>query len=133
MPSFFHGNRGSVIVGSTTMCITEWSVTPEAEMIDVTGTCSDGYEELLDSIVKCTGMFKGFWDAAANPTTNPPNLNVGASVALKCYLKNTSSPYWNFPIAKITTFPVTSGVRKGVEYTCNFRSSGTFSPPVGNF
>ena len=131
--SFFSGKNGKVVVGATTLKVQSWDIEPTTELDDTTNSSSGGYYEGLPKINKLTGKVALQWDAAANPTTNPPNLVPGALVALKLYVDSTH--YWNVPTAYVTSTPIVVGAKEGamVTFGFNFTATAAWTPPAGSW
>ena len=131
--SFFSGKSGKVTVGATTLKVQSWDIEPTTDLDDTTNSSSGGYYEGEPKINKLTGKVQLQWDAASNPTTNPPNLVPGAQVALKLYVDATH--YWNIAKAFITNTPVAVGAKEGamVTFAFSFTASGAWTPPAGSW
>ena len=80
-----------------------------------------------------TGTVTMEWDAEANPTDNPPNLNVGESVALKLYLEDTEGFYINVAAALVRETPIAVTNGPNVTFTVQWTASGSWTMPSGSF
>jgi hypothetical protein len=126
--TFKTGTKGKVVVGSTTLNVQGWNFEPGAEFDDTTHTGGEGYASQQLTVLVGSGSFNAVWDTDASPVDDPPNLMPGEEVELKLYIGDTAL-YWHIPTAQITSLPVTSEVRAGVKFTCNFQADGEYGPP----
>ncbi len=133
--AFYSGSSGKVTVGSTDLNVQQWSIEPTADLDETTHSGSGGYFAAVVAKKKLTGSVQMQWDAAANPTTNPPNLNAGETVALKLYQHSTASAYWNIASAIITSTPIVTKPKEGPVVTFEFRFTAisTWTAPLGNW
>jgi predicted secreted protein len=63
------GKTGTVTVGGSAKCVTEWSVNNSIDRIDVTSTCSAGLRELISGISEWTGSFTSLDYISGNAQT----------------------------------------------------------------
>lgn len=142
MPRYFTGSQGKGTFAGTDVNVIGWDVTVESKTHEVTHSGSLGFEEFIYGNTGATGTVRFNWDAAANPTTDPPNLNPRGmaqsasdkTITGKLYLEKGTGPFFDFAKVQITNLHVTSETQGG-SVTCeaNFKSVGTFTMPSGNF
>ena len=126
-PDFVHGKDGRVIAGSTTLYIEEWAFDPSIDLEQVGNMESGGFKEKLVGEKDGSGTLTMTWDAANPPLTDPPNLTIGTSVALKLYVDKATGVYWNIPKAIITSTPMRANVGTKISFEANFETSGIFN------
>lgn len=133
MARFFTGSQGKVEAGAVSLDVTGWSATVSVELHETTHSGSAGLRTYIGGARSCQGQVTFFWDAAANPTSNPPNLNPGQTVALKLRLENATGPYLDVPAAMVVELRVVSRVNGVVECRLTFQAIGAFTMPAGNW
>jgi hypothetical protein len=133
MARLFTGSTGKVIVGSTTLNVKSWEATPTCDLQENTHSGSSGYKTFNAGNMGMTGTVTMEWDAESNPTDNPPNLNVGESVALKLYLEDTEGFYIEVAAALIRETPIAVTNGSNVTFTAKWTASGTWTMPSGSF
>lgn len=131
--AFFTGNRGIVTSGGTNLKVTRWDIVPESELAEVTNTSSNGFREFLESLKELKGVVEFFFDSAANPHASPPNIVNGQTVALKLFLRDSTSQYYDAPTAIIRNVRILSQVGPAVTVRFEFQSTGSFTLPTANF
>lgn len=118
------GKDGYVDVGGTRVDVNAWDFEDTVEEIDVTNTGSAGFEDTIDGKRVGSGSFKHFW----NGTGPFPNFQPKqGTIALKLYIED-GGDYHDIPTARITGVPSGLTVNGGIEYTVNFKTSGTYTP-----
>lgn len=129
----FTGKSGLVTADAQTLYVGKWEATPSAELVEDTHSGSDGKKSYIVGNMGLTGTFEMGWDAAANPTEDPLNLNPGQEVALKLYLEGDSGPYLDVPAALISETPIAVPNETEVTITVNWTANGDWTMPVGDF
>lgn len=141
-----NGKHGRVIFtnsntfGGFELCVTEWSLTEQAEEVDTTNSCSAGRREFDYGAKWVEGKFTLDLDLAAHPLDDPPNLAAGqlidATVKLYEHTNETGSLYsfWTFNAFRILSVEVIVGAASKVTYVINWKNSGTytFSPQLAS-
>jgi len=138
------GKHGRVIFsnsdtfGQFDLCITEWSLTEQAEEVDTTNSCSAGRREFDYGARWIEGRFNLDLDLAAHPLDDPPNLKAGELVNATVFLYEhttaigsiTGDSVWTLSAFRIMSVEVTVGAANKVTYVINFKNSGdyTFTP-----
>lgn len=127
-------NSGVGGFGSFELCVTEWSLTEQAEEVDTTNSCSEGRREFDYGARWVEGRFNLDLDLAAHPLDDPPNLVAGqlvnATVFLHEHTENPSlgtSGLWTFDAFRILSVEVTAGAASKVTYVINWKNSGTYT------
>jgi len=134
MARFLTGSTGHVLVGGvTTLDVLSWEATPSCDLQENTHSGTAGYKTFNAGNLGLTGTVSMNWDAEKNPTTNPPNLNPGQSVALKLYLEGAAGPYLQVDVAIIRETPVVVTNGADVTFTAQWTASGSWTMPAGNF
>ena len=121
------GKDGSVVVGSTTLCVKSWKAKDQTEKVDVTNTCSGGKREVQGSISHVEFTIEADWDETTHPFVNPPNIKSGETVAIELYIDVNDSPTFDIPTAFIESVDVDLSVEGVVKYTLSGQSSGTYT------
>jgi hypothetical protein len=83
------------------------------------------------SVEKLTGSCMFNFNSAQNP--HGVGIYNGASVALKLYLRDPSSQYYDLPIARVKNFAVASKVGPVTTFKFDWTSSGPYTRPTANF
>lgn len=133
MARLFTGSTGKVVVGATTLNVKSWEATPTCDLQENTHSGTAGYKTFNAGNFGMTGTVSFEYDAEANPTDNPPNLNVGQSVALDLYLEDTAGFYIDVPVAIIRETPIAVTNGANVTFTVQWTASGTWTMPAGAF
>lgn len=131
--AFFTGTEGRITAGGNNVNVTGWSFDSSQDDLDTTHTGTGGFEDGIDTYKRASGSIDFNFDSAANPHAPTPGIKVGALLALKLYLKNSSGPYYDIPVAKVTGFTVNSKVGSVVNCSAKWKARGTFTEPVTNF
>ncbi len=134
-----NGKHGRVIFsnsntfGQFELCVTEWSLTEQAEEVDTTNSCSAGRREFDYGARWVEGRFNLDLDLAAHPLDDPPNLKAGelvnATVKLYEHTNETGNLYsfWELSAFRIMSVEVTTPAANKVTYVINFKNSGTYT------
>ena len=125
---FLAGKNGNVTVNANNVNIEEWNVSDTTSEEETTHSGSGGFMEGIAAIRSASGSFKGTWDANATPFDSPPAL-LPSTFVDNLILNFNGTKKWTFPKAFIQTVDVTNNVRGKIEWTCTFRSDGTFTRP----
>ncbi len=137
-----NGKHGRVIFsnsntfGSFELCVTEWSLTEQAQEEDTTNSCSEGKREFEYGARWIEGRFTLDLDLSAHPLDDPPNLTAGqlvnASVQLYEHTGSdvSSAAVWQLSAFRILSVEVTDPAAAKVTYVINWKNSGdyTFTP-----
>lgn len=125
---------GPVYVGNTKLCVQSWSITVMAETLDTTDSCSQGYKENIAGLKEANGTVTAQWDSTKTyHNTSTPNLNEGAQMPLKLYLKEGAAAYYYLPRARIEQFNPSGEVNGVFQFSFNYRSNGSFTSPSSSF
>jgi len=133
MARFFAGSSGKVVVGATTLNVKSWEATPTCDLQENTHSGTGGYRTFNAGNMGMTGTVTMEWDAEANPTSDPPNLNVGQSIALNLFLENAAGFFINVPSALVRETPIVVTNESNVTFTVQWTANGTWTMPAGNF
>jgi hypothetical protein len=108
-----------------------WVVTPVADEIDTSNFEGAGFTDRIAGLSDCEFTVDADWDSAGNNFANPPNIVIGQTLStVKLFLNDTSSVFWLFPSALITTTPTTAEVRGAIIVSFTAKNKGTFTYPV---
>ena len=128
--TFISGSSGSVTVDATTVNVEEWNCSDTTNEEETTHSGSGGFMEGIPTIRSATGSFKGSWDTTNDIFGDPPALLPSTFVTnLKLNLTSGGS-FYLFPRAFIQTVDITTNARGKIDWTCTFRSDGTFTRPA---
>ena len=119
------GKDSVIKVGGTAICVESFEITPEADFIDTTNTCSNGYQDGIAGVKRYDGSAQGTWDDSAPITGSPPNINIGETIALALYTETGGQSWIGNGI--VTSTPVTFEVAGKVSYTFNWKSTGAWA------
>lgn len=135
-----NGKHGRVVFynsatfGSFELCVTEWSLTEQAQEEDTTNSCSAGRREFDYGAKWIDGKFTLDLDLSAHPLDDPPNLKAGQLVDATVFLhEHTSNPlaqadgFWTLSSFRIMSVEVTTPATNKIVYVINFKNSGTYS------
>lgn len=142
-----NGKHGRVIFvnsntfGSFELCVTEWSLTEQAQEEDITNSCSEGRREFDYGAKWLEGRFTLDLDLAAHPLDDPPNLVAGQLVNAEVRLFEhtlsnsdglANNTVWTLSAFRIMSVDVTVPSAGKVSYVINWKNSGTytFSPQL---
>lgn len=130
--AYMSGKSGKVSAGGTDLDVKGWSFDPNCDLQDTSNSGDSGYKTFIAGLLGGTGSIEMDWDAAANPTTNPPNLNPGEEITnMDLYLDSVN--YIRIPTALISGTPVANAVDGKVTFNCNFTASGSWTMAAGNW
>lgn len=127
--AFKTGSSGRAQADGTIINVTRWSAAEGADWHETTHSGSGGYKESIAGAKQITGRFEGNWDANAEPTADPPNLQAGVELSNLLLYIESGGAYVNMPLAGIDSFEVTSEVNGVISFVCAFHSNGTYSWP----
>jgi hypothetical protein len=130
---FYNSDPGGF--GSFELCVTEWSLTEQAEEVDTTNSCSAGRREFDYGAKWVEGRFTLDLDLAAHPLDDPPNLVAGQLVNATVYLhEHITDPalsfdngFWTLSSFRILSVEVTVPSAGKVTYVINWKNSGTYT------
>ncbi len=143
-----NGKHGRVIFvnsntfGAFELCVTEWSLTEQAQEEDTTNSCSAGKREFEYGAKWVEGRFQLDLDLSAHPLDDPPNLAAGQLVNAEVRLYEhtvagqdglgNNAAAWSFSAFRILSVEVTTPAANKVSYTINWKNSGayTFTPQL---
>lgn len=131
--AFFTGLEGKGRFNGADICVTSWSATETAESFDTTNACDQGNTSSIPGATTLTGTATAFYDSAAPPFANPPNIRAGATGPLNLFLKDDSSPSIDVTTAEITEVTVNSEVKGVVNFSFNFKNNGAYTMPATTF
>lgn len=126
-------NSGVGGFGSFELCVTDWSLTEQAQEEDTTNSCSEGKREFEYGAKWVDGKFTLDLDLSAHPLDDPPNLKAGQLVDATVYLhEHTTDPatvsgsVWQLDSFRVMSVEVTTPAANKVTYVINFKNSGTY-------
>lgn len=127
MTTRLRGYSGSVIVGGSTFCVTEWSVSESAEREEVTDSCDGDVRTYATRSPTIEGTAKGYWDTASIPTSASNNIYAGVSATIVCRLGSSGKAY-SIP-ATITNANCSNPVNGFVTYEITFVNTAAYTRP----
>src|SRR3989304_8295066 len=105
--AFLSGKSGKVVVNGTTLNVRSWAADVACDLQETSHSGASGYKTYVAGLLGLTGTVEMDWDTAANPTTNPPNLNPGETLTnLDLYLDGSS--YLRIASAIVSGSPLAS-------------------------
>ncbi|MGH8358117.1 MAG: hypothetical protein ACRESF_11545 [Pseudomonas sp.] len=136
--------QAKVRFGNAVVTAKKWTVTPQisgkADVTNFEGASIAGptggdtlmIEQTLGCTVKLTFNIELDADAAAN--LYDAGIKPGNSTtALKCYLHDTTGPFWSFPTPFFERVPMTADVKSVLGHTIDGEGSASFLYPTGAF
>jgi len=123
------GQSGLVKIDLQNLNVLKWSFNPTVGMDETTNTGSAGFYEGIPTIKTATGSFDCKWDSAANPHLDPPGIILGAVVALKLYVGDSTS-FYDIPTAYIVGVPVANDAKAAITFSCNFQVTAGWTDPA---
>jgi hypothetical protein len=121
--AFRHGNKGRVTNNGTAVKITGWTLDETADEGDTTHSEAGGFKTQIYGNKQLTGSFTGNYDTAAKPT---PSFVTGATLT-NLILLTDAIAIVTMPLADVSGFRVNSEIRGIINFTCNFKSNGTYT------
>ncbi len=130
---YFTGKTGEIDASGTTVNVTGWTADTATKLEETTHSGSAGFDTFVFGTRGCTGTMELNWDAAANPTTNPPNLKDGQTIAnLHLYLE-AGQGFLDVDNAMIGSVSYGVPVDGVATFSCSFTATGAFTEPIGNW
>jgi hypothetical protein len=124
--SFVMGHSGAVVVGETTLCVRRWFAKDQTDTKDVTTTAAGGAQEVIGELSQIEFTIEADWDESVNPFSSPPNLQSGATVAIKLFVDASILPTFDMPTAFIETVDVDLSVEGVIRYSIAGVSDGNY-------
>lgn len=94
--------------------ITAWDWGEKIDKVDITHTGTGGVQALLAAILRGTGKVSAFFESAAMPFSNPPNLKPGTNGSITFSL-GAPNTQWIIPVM-VTELHFQNEVTGGVKY-----------------
>ena len=116
--TFYTGISGSVLIGATTLCVVEWSISLDATKIDTTNTCDGIYGSFINGPVMVTGSVKSYFDSTNNPFSSPISLVLGQAVTLTLNV-GSSGKFWSVP-ARVDKVNMVNNVKNVVTFDFDY-------------
>jgi len=132
--AFYSAKNAKVRIGAgaTVLTAKSWTVTSEADELDVTNFEGGGYTEVIGGIKKITVQIELDLDGAANPFDSPRSITPGSTiVTVKLYLNDTTGPYWSIPTLYIRSCSNPMEVRQSARLSISGTGTGSFVHPTG--
>jgi len=123
-PEYVHGKKGRIKIDGVSYGCREFSAEPEVDSEDTSNTESGDCEEFTLGWQRCTGEVGFIWDTANDPTTDPPDINIGSVLLLQFYPDKDAARYFNVAKATVMSAPLNGRVEGGMEYRFRFRAQG---------
>lgn len=108
------GKDGSLTIGANTYSITNWEITPKADILEDSSSTTNGRETFVKGFTGGTGSFTSYYDPDSSPMAV---IQPGDSVTLN--LGFNGSKILNVPVI-ISDLPFTTPIKGKIEFTCNF-------------
>lgn len=111
----------------------KWTVKPKSTPLDVSNFEGGGFEDVIGGLRGLEVDFEGWWDGGANMFDAPLDVQDGVTlVNIKLYTNDTGSPYWNIPIALVTSVEQPADVHDRIMYRFSMKCKGGFVYPQGS-
>jgi hypothetical protein len=114
-----------------------WEVTESGDVIDDTGTESNGYQHATPGTRLATARVDAFWNASVNQFTSPPGIAFGTELTTsRIYLNAnatgsiTTGSNWNLGTCLVTEVRNMSEVHGGVKLSFTCRTQGSYTTPA---
>lgn len=121
--------------GAATLTAKSWTVTVEADELDVTNFESAGLTYVIGGVKKMTVQIEIDWDGQSNPFEGSLSFVAGTTLTtIKLYVNDTSGPYWSIPSLFIRSVSNPMEVRQSARVTINGTATAagaTFVYPTG--
>jgi hypothetical protein len=111
------GKDGSLTIGSNEYSITNWEITPKAELLEDSSSTTEGRETWVKGFTGATGSFTSYYDPDSSPMAV---IQPGDEVTL--ILGFNGSKNLTVP-AIISDLPFTIPIKGKIEFTCNFTAN----------
>src|ERR1700721_1701916 len=96
----------------------KWTVTPEANLLDVSNFEGGGFEDQIAGLLKLSYTVEGWWDATGNITAAPLNIAAGFILSnVFLYTNDVTGPYWNMASSIIGPVQVSAAGHRLLKYT----------------
>lgn len=116
--------------GSSVITAKKWTVTPTADMLDITNFEGNGFADWIAGIYQADFTVEGDWDSANDQFANPFSFVIGTIVTgVKLYTNTIASAFWSFPTAIISETPMTAAVRETITFVITMKAKGSFTYP----
>lgn len=111
----------------------EWDVETDGGLFDATTFEDAGFGRDRGGVRRAQITIKGFWDPAANPHANPPQIiDAKENTNMLLYATGTGGGLsWNFPNYIIQKVKMMTQVREGLKFDFDSKSQGSFTYPGG--
>lgn len=124
------GTDGRFQVGGDNLNLEKFTVTPQATEIPGFNFESGGFDEGIFGKQWIEWEVSGMYDAL-DPPFNVPSLKAGAILSnVKLYISKSTNKFFNMPLARVMSAPVTNEVEGKVTVTIRGKSQGAFFYPV---
>lgn len=125
MATYLNGQGGSLVYNSVTFCVESWTLTVKCEPLDVTTTCSGGWEEFIAGIKGGEGTGKAYFDSATIQVTT---IKPGTSATMVLPV-GSSVHQWTFT-ALITQIDNENPCKGVVPFNFNYKITGAITYPT---
>ena len=126
MASFYAGWNGELKLGANTYCITEYTISYDADILDTTTTCSGGDQENVSGIISAKLSCKANWDSNVNPFTATPDVLPGDTGVATVKIGSNKHAAITYRVQSVT---LGNQVRGLVPYSFELVSNGSFNLP----
>lgn len=128
----------------TTITAKKWTVTPTADILDVTNfegavaavvpnpnVNGAGFADYISGILQCEFSIEGDWDSANDIFGVPlgPFVIGQYITGVKLYTNLVGSSFWLFNAAVISETPWTAAVRETITFSITCKGKGAFTYP----
>ena len=125
--------NAKVRVNGSTLYAVKWDVDPTSDMLDISNFEGGGYRNFIEGLKQATVTVEGWWDGGANPFDVPLSIKNGSILTnFRCYVSDTTGPYWDFPSAIVEGTPMSADVGMEIKWRFTVRAKGTYTFPTGN-
>ena len=131
--AFFTGKSGELDAGGTTVNVTSWTADTTTDLAETSHSGSSGLKTYVVGLRGCTGTVELNFDAAANPTTNPPNLRDGETISNFHLYLEAGQGFLDIDDAIINSVSYSIPVDGNVAISVSFTATGDFTEPIGNW
>ena len=126
--AFHSGQSGKATVGGVDINVTDWTLTINGRLAEVTHSGSSGFAAWLKVLEEGSGSFNAPWDDTQVPDTDIA-LGAGDTGTMTLYCGD-SAKFFSFTFF-IESLATTNNAQNDVtRYTVNFKTSGSITHPV---
>lgn len=132
MPAFSARCAYVFVNNSINLLANRWTVNVRVDEIDATSFVDCGFVRFIPGPAMAEINVDGYYDSLANRPVHEAasNLKAGTEVVLKLYQNTFASPFWDFPVALITSVQGEAEVKGIKKYNFSARNQGVFTYPI---